>query len=189
LFLSGLKDMQPENVSEILRGPNGFHILKLHDRRGGNKTASVNQTHVRHILLRPSEIQSIKDANSKLLLMRNRVLSGGDFTALARAHSEDTASASNGGDLGWVSPKQLVPEFERAMNQLGPGELSEPVQTSFGLHLIQVLERRDQDVTEERERISARKQIHARKADEFYEQWVRQLRDEAFVEYLGEEVN
>jgi len=163
--------------------------LKLHERRGDTKTTAVTQTHVRHILLRPSEIQSIKDARDRLLQLRSRIQKGEDFANLARTHSEDTTSASEGGDLGWVNPKQLVPEFEQAMNRLAPGELSEPVQSPFGLHLIQVLERRHQDVTDIRERDSARKQIHARKADELYEQWIRQLRDEAYIEYFLEDSN
>lgn len=104
-------------------------------------------------------------------------------------HSEDAVSAAKGGDLGWVAPKQLVPEFEQAMNALSVNQLSQPVQTPFGVHLIQVLGRREQDVSEERARQAARSQIHARKADDRYEQWVRQLRDEAYVEYLLEDVN
>lgn len=189
LFLGALKDMAPGDISEILRGPNGFHILKLNDKRGATQAESVTQTHVRHILLRASEIQSLDEARHKLLNLRERIEHGDDFAALARAHSEDTASAANGGDLGWVNPGQMVPEFEKAMNALKPNELSEPVRTSFGLHLIQVLGRRSHDITQERLRAAARQQIHARKADERYEQWARQLRDEAFVEYTQDEVN
>jgi peptidyl-prolyl cis-trans isomerase SurA len=115
--------------------------------------------------------------------LRERIENGEDFAALARSHSEDPGSASQGGDLGWVNPGQMVPEFERAADALKPGELSTPVRSAFGLHLIQVLERRERDVSSERDQASARQQIHARKADERYEQWVRQLRDEAYVEY------
>jgi peptidyl-prolyl cis-trans isomerase SurA len=189
LFLSALKNLSPGEVSEVLRGPNGFHILKLNDKRGDTQTASVTQTHVRHILLRPSEILSAAEARHQLLNLRERIQNGEDFAALARAHSEDPGSAANGGDLGWVNPGQMVPEFEKAMNALKPNELSEPVRTSFGLHLIQVLGRRTHDVTKERMLDTARQQIHARKADERYEQWSRQLRDEAFVEYLTEDTN
>jgi len=189
LFLSVVKNLSPGDISDILRGPNGFHILKLDDKRGAAAAASVTQTHVRHILLRPSEIQSLDEARSKLLHLRERIENGEDFAALARAHSEDPGSAANGGDLGWVDPGQMVPEFEKAMNALKPNELSQPVRTSFGLHLIQVLGRRTHDVTQERVQAAARQQIHARKADERYEQWARQLRDEAFVEYLTEDTN
>ena len=189
LFLGAVKNMAPGEISDILRGPNGFHILKLVDKRGGAAAAAVMQTHVRHILLRPSEIQSLDEARIKLLHLRERVENGEDFAALARAHSEDPASAANGGDLGWVDPGQMVPDFEKAMNALKPNELSQPVRTPFGLHLVQVLGRRTHDVTQERMEAAARQQIHARKADERYEQWARQLRDEAFVEYTSEDVN
>lgn len=188
LFVAALEKLKPGEVSEALRGPNGFHILKLNERRGGTVSdAPVQETHVRHILLRPSEIQSINDARTTLMQLRERIVNGEDFAALARTYSEDTVSAANGGDLGWVRPKQLVPAFERAMNTLKPGAVSEPVQTPFGLHLIQVIERREQTIAGERERIAAREQIHARKADDRYEQWLRQLRDEAYVEYMLDE--
>lgn len=184
LFVSALNGLQPGDVSPVLRGPNGFHILKLNDRRGGEVGQAITQTRVRHILLRPSEIQSLDEARNALMQIRARIEAGEDFAEIARASSEDSASASQGGDLGWVEPKSLVPEFEKAMNALSPQQLSEPVRTPFGLHLIQVLERRQQTVSGERARNAARSQIHARKADDRYEQWVRQLRDEAYVEYL-----
>ena len=187
LFLGALKGMSPGDISETLRSPNGFHILKLNDKRGAAQAEAVTQTHVRHILLRTSEIQSLEDARQKLLNLRERVENGDDFAALARAHSEDTGSAASGGDLGWVNPGMMVPEFEKAMNALKPNQLSQPVRSSFGLHLIQVLGRRSHDITQERLEAAARQQIHARKADERYEQWARQLRDEAFVEYLVSE--
>ena len=184
LFVGAVTGLQPGDISPVLRGPNGFHILKLNERRGGEATQAVTQTRVRHILLRPSEIQSLDEARSALLQLRARIEGGEDFAAIARTSSEDSASASQGGDLGWVEPKSLVPEFEKAMNALTPQQLSEPVRTPFGLHLIQVLERRQQTVSGERARNAARSQIHARKADDRYEQWLRQLRDEAYVEYL-----
>lgn len=189
LFLGALKSMSPGDISDILRGPNGFHILKLVNKRGDTQAESVIQTHVRHILLRPSEIQSLDEARTQLLHLRERIEHGEDFAALARAHSEDPGSAASGGDLGWVNPGQMVPEFEKAMDALKPNQLSEPVRTPFGLHLIQVLGRRSHDVTEERVVAAARQQIHARKVDERYEQWARQLRDEAFVEYMAQDVD
>ena len=189
LFLGALKSMSPGDISETLRSPNGFHVLKLNDKRGAAQAEAVTQTHVRHILLRMSEIQSLEDARQKLLHLRERVENDDDFAALARAHSEDSASAVSGGDLGCVNPGMMVPEFEKAMNALKPNQLSQPVRTSFGLHLIQVLGRRSHDITQERLEAAARQQIHARKADERYEQWARQLRDEAFVEYLVEDTN
>ena len=189
LFLSALKTMTVGGISDILRSPSGFHVLKLNNKRGDNQAEAVTQTHARHILLKSSEILSPEDARNKLLGLHERIENGADFAALARAHSEDTGSAASGGDLGWTNPGQMVPEFEKAMSALKPDQLSQPVKTPFGLHLIQVLGRRSHDVTQERVFAASRQQIHARKADERYEQWARQLRNEAFVEYLLEDVN
>ena len=187
LFVAALKTLSIGGISDVLRSPNGFHLLKLIDKRGDVKTDPIIQTHARHILLRPSEIQSTKEIQRKISQMRERVQLGEDFAVLARANSEDPGSAVKGGDLGWVSPGQMVPEFEKAMDALKPGELSPPVQSQFGWHLIEVLERRDRDVTQERVRAAARQQIHSRKANERFEQWLRQLRDEAYVEYFLED--
>ena len=183
VFVSALKTMRPGEVSDLLRSPSGFHLLKLIDKRGGKKTQAITQTRARHILLRTNEIVSADDARRRLEKLRQRIENGDDFTELAKAHSEDPGSAVSGGDLGWVNPGQTVPEFERAMDALKLNELSAPVRTSYGFHLIQVLERRQQDVTQERDQADARQQIQARKTDERYEQWVRQLRDEAYIDY------
>ena len=183
LFVNALKTMQPGDVSDLLRSPGGFHILKLQDKRGGKKTLTITQTHARHILLRTNAIVTAQEAWQRLNKLRLRIQNGDDFAVLAKSNSEDPGSASNGGDLGWVNPGQTVPEFEKAMNALKPNELSGPIQTPFGLHLIQVLERRQRDVTNEHDQADARQQIHARKTDERYAQWVRQLRDEAYIEY------
>jgi len=189
LFVDALKTMQPGDISNVLRSPNGFHILKLNARRGGNEVQTVTQTHVRHILIRTNELVTPQEARARLEQLRARIENGEDFAALAKANSQDPVSASNGGDLGWVSPGQLVPEFEKAMNALKINEISAPVQTPYGFHLIQVLGRRVKDVTSERNEASARQQIQARKADERYEQWMRQLRDEAYVEYLSKNLD
>ena len=183
LFASALKTMQLGEVSDVLRSPSGFHLLKLVDKRGGKKTQAITQTRARHILLRTNEIVTTDDARRRLEKLRQRIENGDNFAELAKSHSEDPGSAVSGGDLGWVNPGQTVPEFERAMDALKPNEISTPVQTSYGFHLIQVLERRQQDVTHERDQADARQQIHARKTDERYEQWVRQLRDEAYIDY------
>lgn len=183
LFVNALQTLKPGTVSEVLRSPGGFHLLRLNDRRGGSKAVRVTQTHARHILIKTSELQSLREAKRRVGQLHERIVNGADFAETARAHSEDIGSAANGGDLGWMSPGQTVPDFETAMNALKPGELSLPVTSPFGVHLIQVLERREYDVSQEREAATARKQLHARKADERYEQWLRQLRDEAFVEY------
>jgi peptidyl-prolyl cis-trans isomerase SurA len=182
LFVQALKTMKPGQISGVLRSPNGFHILRLNQVRG-DKGQAVTQTHVRHILIRPTAVVSVKDAKLRLEQLRERIVNGESFTALAKAHSDDVASSVDGGDLGWVNPGAMVPEFERAMDKLKPGEVSQPVQTRYGVHLIQVLGRRKADVTKARERAEARRQIHERKAKELYEQWLRQLRDEAYVNY------
>ncbi len=181
LFAEAVVKLNLGEVSDILRSPNGFHILRLEDRRGPGAPAQVTQTRVRHILVRPGETLSEDEARNRLLQLRERIVNGADFAELARLHSEDP-SASQGGDLGWVSPGDTVPAFERTMESLQPGEVSEPVKTPLGWHLIQVLERRTGDMTKERERVLARQSIKARKADEAYEEWLRQLRDQAYVE-------
>jgi peptidyl-prolyl cis-trans isomerase SurA len=183
LFVNALRNLQPGQVSDVLRSPNGFHILRLNDRRGGNSALNVTQTHARHILFKTSELVPLSEAQWRATQLRDRLLHGEDFAQAARTHSDDIGSAANGGDLGWVGPGQMVPEFEKAMDALKPGEISQPVTTAYGVHLIQVLARRERDVSHERELASARNQIHARKADELYEQWLRQLRDEAYIDY------
>ena len=186
IFYDAVKAMKPGEVSGILRSANGFHILRLNDRRSGAATtaqgpASVQQTRVRHILLKTNELVSETEARNRLLGLKERLENKADFAELARVHSED-ASASRGGELGWILPGDTVPEFERAMNNLKPGEISAPVRSPFGWHLIQVLERGTQDVSKERRRLAARQTLRARKADEAYQEWVRQLRDRAYVE-------
>ncbi len=187
MFLESLLALEPGGVTDVLRSPVGFHILKLDERKLGAQAQPILQVHARHILLQPNEVRSISEVKSKLEQLRERVLNGEDFAELARAHSEDKSSAAKGGDLGWVNPGQTVPEFERKMNELEPNELGEPVETPFGLHLIQVLAKRMYDVSEERSRAAARQQIHSRKADARYEQWLRQMRDEAYVNYRLED--
>jgi peptidyl-prolyl cis-trans isomerase SurA len=186
IFHEALKSMKPGDVSAVLRSANGFHILKLNDRRGGAVQPNVQQTRVRHILLKTNELVSENEVRNRLRILKERLENKADFAELARVHSEDT-SASRGGDLGWILPGDTVPEFERAMNNLQPGQISDPVQTPFGLHLIQVLERGTQDVSAERRRLLARQTLRARKSDEAYQEWVRQLRDRAYIEVRLEE--
>lgn len=181
LFADALKLLQPGQISPILRSSNGFHILKLIDKRGLDATLNVTQTHVRHILIKTNELTSETDARNRLLQLKERIENGEKFEDLARLQSED-ASASKGGDLGWINPGDTVPEFEKAMNALKPGEISDPVQTPFGWHLIQVLGRRTQDVTQERQKLLARQAIRERKGEEAFQDWVRQIRDAAYVE-------
>jgi len=186
IFSVALKALRPGDVSEVLRSPAGFHILKLVERRGGAavlpSTAPVVQTRARHILVRTNELVSEAEAQRRLAALRERITVGKvDFAELARLHSED-GTAGRGGDLDWVYPGDTVPEFERAMNALKPGEVSAPVKSPFGWHLIEVLERRTAGVSSERQRLQARVALKERKADEAYQEWLRQVRDRAYVE-------
>jgi peptidyl-prolyl cis-trans isomerase SurA len=189
LYSTALATMKPGELSEVLRSPAGFHVLKLNDRREvGSGGAPITQTRARHILVRTSEVVSESEARRRLLDLRERIVKGGaDFGELARVHSDDSGTAVRGGELDWIYPGDTVPDFERALQELKPGELSEPVKTPFGYHLIQVLERRSSDVSPERRRLEARKALRERKADEAYQEWLRQLRDQAYVELRLEE--
>ncbi|MBD5802108.1 Chaperone SurA precursor [Azoarcus sp. Aa7] len=187
LFADAVRQMQPGEVSKVIRSPAGFHIVKLVERRGGAAAGlqQMQQTRARHILIRTSEIVTDADAESRLNGLRERVINGGNFAELAKVNSADL-SAAKGGDLGWVNPGDTVPEFERAMEALKPGEVSPPIKSPFGWHLILVEERRMQDVTDERKRAAARNALRERKAEEAYEEWLRQLRDRTYVEYRTE---
>ena len=181
LFLDALKAMKVGEVSAALRSPNGFHVLKLNNKRGGNSPLVIQQTHARHILIKLSEIMSEKDGKLKIDGIKERLDNGEKFEALARQYSEDS-TASTGGDLNWVNPGDTVPQFEKAMNELKDLQISPPVRTQFGWHLIQVMERRSQDMSKEAARLKARQEIRAKKADEAYQDWIRELRDRAYVE-------
>jgi peptidyl-prolyl cis-trans isomerase SurA len=181
LFLEALKPLKAGELSQILRSPNGFHILKVTNRRGGTSPLVISQTHVRHILIKLSEIVSEKDAMARMVSIKDRLDHGDKFEDLARQFSDD-GSAKSGGDLSWVNPGDTLPEFEKTMNALAPGETSGIIKTQFGLHILQVIERRNQDMSKEAARIKARQEIRARKSDEAYQDWVRELRDRAFVE-------
>lgn len=189
LYAEVAKKLQPGEVSSILRSPAGFHIIKLIEKRSSDTNplgATVKQTHARHILIKVNELVSAADAEHKMLSIKERLDNGADFAELARLYSNDFSS-SKGGDLGWLYPGDTVPEFEKAMDALEVNEVSAPVQSPFGFHLIQVLERRTGDISQERQRMIARQVLRDRKADEAYQDWVRQLRDRAYVEYRLEE--
>jgi peptidyl-prolyl cis-trans isomerase SurA len=181
LFLETLEKLKDGEVSDIMRSPNGFHIVKLLEKRGKTAATGVQQTHVRHILLRAREGLSSAEAREKLARLRERILGGADFAELAKQQSEDS-SAAKGGDLGWVAPGDTVQEFERVMNGLRDKEVSPPIQTPFGWHLVQVMERRSDELSDDRKKVAARQAIRARKADEAFQDWLRQSRDRAFVE-------
>jgi len=186
IFMEALNALKPGEITDIMKSPNGFHIVKLLDKRGRSATPTVQQTHVRHILIANKPGVSDDDARERLARLRERIVAGADFAELAKVHSDDPSSAK-GGDLDWISPGLTVPEFERVMNQLRENEVSAPTQTQFGWHLIQVLGRRSEGVSEDQRRNIARGSIRARKADEAYQDWLRQTRDRAFVEYRLED--
>ena len=184
LFAEVVRELEPGEVSEILRSAAGLHLVKLLDTRGGAAAGpqQIEQTRVHHILIKTSEVLPDAEAESRLFGLRERLVNGADFAELAKAHSADL-SAAKGGDLGWINPGDTVPEFERAMSALQPGEISPPVRSPFGWHLIKVEARRLQDVSDERKRGIARNALRQRKADEAFEDWLRQLRDRTYVEY------
>ena len=184
LFADAVRRMRPGETSPVLRSAAGLHIVRLVDARGGGAAAvqKLEQTRARHILIKTSEVLSDADAEARLLAIRERGVNGADCAELATASSADL-SAARGGDLGWLNPGDTVPEFERAMNALRPGEVSAPVRSPFGWHLIQLVERRMQDVTDERKRAAARQALRERKAEQAYEDWLRQLRDSTYVDY------
>jgi peptidyl-prolyl cis-trans isomerase SurA len=181
-----VEKMAVNEFSEPIESPSGFHIIKLYETRGQQKVM-VTKTHVRHILLKINALISDQIAQERLLNLKQRLENGEDFGALARANSEDRGSAIKGGDLGWVQPGALVPAFETAMDKLAINELSDPVQTQFGWHLIQVLGREEQDNTQLMREAQARSQLQKRKADAAIEAWLTKLRDEAYVEYRLED--
>ncbi len=186
LFAEVVVKLKDGEVGPLLRSPNGFHLVKLVAKRGGAALPPVEQTHVRHILIKVNEVVSETEARHKLEGLYDRIKHGEKFEELAKLYSQD-GSASKGGDLGWIYPGDTVPDFERAMNALKPGELSQPIQSPFGFHLIEVFERRVQDVSTDRQRAAARQILRERKMDEAYQDWLRQIRDRAYVELRLEE--
>ncbi len=188
LFTQLVDELEPGTISEPIRNASGFHIVKLIEVKGGQKLI-VKQTHARHILINTNEIVSDREARQRLETLRERIVNGESFEALARAHSDDKASAIRGGDLGWTSPGDLVPQFEEQMDALPLGDVSEPFKTPFGWHIVQPLERRQHDNTEEALRNNARQAIQKQKSEEAIELWLRRLRDEAYVEVMLDELD
>jgi peptidyl-prolyl cis-trans isomerase SurA len=182
LFSEPLANMKPGELSPLLRSPSGFHIIKLLDRRSSDTPVFITQTHARHILIKTSELVPENEAKARLQEIKRRIDKGADFAEQARLHSED-GSAAQGGDLNWISPGETVPQFEQAMDALKVGQVSGLVQSGFGWHLIQVLERRNTDISAEQKKQQARQAIRAYKSDDAYQDWLRQLRDRAFIEY------
>jgi len=177
-----ISKLKPGQVSEPLRTPTGFHIIRLNEVKGADQKAIVDQVHVRHILMKTNELADDATVKQKLNQLRDRILKGEDFAGLASITSEDPGSAAQGGDLGWAGPGTFVPEFDEAIGKLKDQEISEPFHTQYGWHIAQLLGRRQFDNTDELKRRNAIEAIRASKADEETELWLRRLRDEAYVE-------
>ena len=182
LFANIVTAMKVGDISEAIRSPGGFHIIKLLDKRDNQTQHVVNQTKVRHILIKPDLILSSVEAKKRAEQLKQRIEGGEKFTELATSHSDDKGSASQGGDLGWVNPGVMVKPFEEAMDKLAIGEISDPIETRFGWHIIQVLDRRQFDDTEEYKRNQARETVRQNKIEPALANWLRRIRDEAFVE-------
>tara|TARA_R110002110_G_C13470397_1_gene720567 strand:+ start:49753 stop:51015 length:1263 start_codon:yes stop_codon:yes gene_type:complete len=180
LFADVAPQLETGTTSDVIRSDSGFHLVYMKEQRGGEQL--VKQTKVRHILVKPSEIMSDAQAEELVASLKRRALSGDDFGELAREYSEDIGSAQEGGELGWTSSGQMVPEFEAAMKETAIGEISDPVRTQFGWHILQVEDRREHNMTEEARRSVAMEYLHNRKYQEELDAWLRQIRDEAFVD-------
>jgi len=186
LFLESVETMQVNDVSDLIRSSGGFHIIKLLEKRGDERHM-VEQTKARHILLKPDSVNTDEEILVRMQQLEIRLRGGEDFATLARANSQDTLSAAKGGDLGWLNKGDTVPAFEEVLEKLAPGEISKPVKTQFGWHMVQVQERRTHDSTEDYERSKIRNLIRTRKYDEELFLWLRRLRDESYIEYRIEE--
>lgn len=182
LFSTQIASMEKGDVSDLIKSSSGFHIVKLADVRSSEKHI-ITQTNARHILIKLDELTTADDARVRLDQLKTRIEGGDDFAVLARSHSDDTVSAADGGNLGWSSPGRMVPKFEEVMDQLEISEISQPFDTQFGWHLLQVLDRREHDDTENVRRTKASETIRRRKSEEAHQNWLRHLRDEAYVEY------
>ena len=186
MFGDALLRLEVGEVTEPIRSASGFHLVKLVDKRGSERQM-VRQTRARHILIALDELTDEAAARRQLSALRERIVNGEDFGEIARIHSDDSGSAPKGGELGWVDPGNTVPVFERTMDSLDPGSLSQPFRSQFGWHIVQVLERRERDDTEAARRAEALRVLRARRIEENMQTWVRRVRDEAYVEYRLDE--
>jgi peptidyl-prolyl cis-trans isomerase SurA len=184
-LVEGIKQMRLNEISDPIRSPSGFHIIKLLGLKSDMDNQVITTTKVRHILIKTNELIDDAEARKRLFELKKRISDGDDFATLARSHSDDKGSALKGGDLGWLEPGSLVKPFEEAMNRLKVNELSDPIQSQFGWHLIQVLDRKDKDNASEHRKNVVREAIRKRKIEEETELWLRRLRDEAYVEIHG----
>ncbi|MFC5459424.1 peptidylprolyl isomerase [Massilia niabensis] len=190
LFANELRKLSPGQVTPVIKTNTGFYILKMADKRNLAKSdqqqAVVQQTRARHILIKPTPAMPAAEAKRKLAELKAKIESkSATFEELARQNSQD-GSAAKGGDMGWLEPGDLVPEFETPMNALKLGQVSDVIETPFGFHIIEVLERKSQDMTQQKERLQARQVIRERKLGEAFEDWAREVRDRAYVEFREE---
>jgi len=181
VFVESVGKLKVGELSEIIRAGNGFHLLKLVDKRGKSVSKVVTQYKIRHILVRLGDNMPPAEAKNRVLQLKERIDHGEDFGNLARANSDDE-SKSRGGELNWISPGDTVPEFERTLEKLAPKQTA-VVESPVGWHVVQLLERREADIAKDRLRLTARQAVRARKADEAFQDWIRQLRDVAYIEY------
>ena len=181
LFIAAIENLSPGQISEPIRSDAGYHLLKLYDQRGSVKRLVV-QHKVRHILLTPNEIRNDEETLKEINDLRAELINGGDFVALSKEHSEDIATSLSGGELGWSVPGQFVPLFEKTMSEVEINQVSEPFSSQFGWHILQVTERREQDFSEDIKRSQAHNILKRRKFDEELEIWLKEIRDEAFVD-------
>jgi peptidyl-prolyl cis-trans isomerase SurA len=187
LIADVVPDLETGTVSPVLENSSGFHLVMVMDRRGGERAQVIEQSMVRHILVRTSETVSESQAEETIRELYQQLENGADFAALAREYSDDPVSGSDGGNLGWVSPGQMVPEFEQAMMEAGVGELKGPFRSQFGWHILEVQDRRQQDISGEIRESEARQAIYRRKFDTELQNWLREIRDEAFIEFKNDD--
>jgi peptidyl-prolyl cis-trans isomerase SurA len=183
LFAPIVTQMKPGDYSAPIQSANGFHLVKLIDVKRSDQKVMVTETHARHILVRTSAILNETQAKAKIQVLYDQLKGGADFAKLATANSDDPGSAKQGGDLGWLDPGATVPAFQTAMDKLQPGDISEPFQSQFGWHIVQVLGRRQADQTDEERRNRAYQAIFARKSEEVIQHWVSEIKDSSFIEY------
>jgi peptidyl-prolyl cis-trans isomerase SurA len=181
LFAELVLELAPGETADPIMSPSGIHIVQLLEQRGAGMQKEI-QTHLRHILVQPSEIRTEAETEALIMNIASQLAAGADFAELAREHSEDPGSALNGGDLGWTAGDEFVPTFQQAMLATATGELSTPFRSQYGWHVLEVLERREQDLSEETRRNMAMQILHQRRFEEKLQEWMKELRDEAFVE-------
>jgi peptidyl-prolyl cis-trans isomerase SurA len=181
-ILDMVTKLKPGEVSDPVRTPTGFHIVKLNERHSGEAQVMINQIHMRHILMKTNELDDDETVRQKLAKLRERIMKGEDFAGIASTSSEDPGSAPDGGDLGWAGPGTFVPEFDKAIADLKDNDISEPFKTRYGWHIVQMLGTRTYDSTDDVRRQKAYAAIRESKADEETELWLRRLRDDAFVD-------